>query len=197
MPVRKILTLSKAEKMLRTRSEPVKKNDRELKVLIADIKATILANPAVGLAAVQIGVLKRVFGVRLTYHPNQPDEEMMPPTVFINPEIVAKSSEMENDSDACLSIPGLVGYTDRHLRLTLRYTDEEGAQHEQPFEGWDARAIQHEMDHLDGILFLDRLKTLDDLYVYVRGEDGEVQQVPYTEAVKQAEQNIDTSKPKI
>lgn len=194
MAVRKILNLSKYEKLLRTPSEPVKKNDRDLKKLIADIKDTIEANPAVGLAAVQIGVMKRVFGVRLGYYEDQPDEEMQPATIFINSEILEKSIDTARDFDACLSIPGMFGYTNRHLVIKVRYTDEDGKVQEREFTGWDARAIQHEQDHVDGILFLDRLDSLDDLYVVSRGADGKQKNIPYKEAVKQAETLAQTNK---
>jgi peptide deformylase len=189
MAERKIITLRRHEKTLRTKSEPVKKLDKETRALAQDIKDTIEANPAVGLAAVQIGVLKRVFGARLGYYAEQEDEEMQPPTIFINPEIIAQGEVVKNDSDACLSIPGMMGYTDRALSLRLRYMDESGQIIERDFEGWDARAIQHEMDHLNGVLFLDRLRSLDDLYMYVRGEDGRTKTVRYTDAMKQANQS--------
>src|SRR5436190_18655638 len=121
MAVKKILTLDKHEKILRTPSQPAKKVNRDIKELIQDIRDTIDANPAIGLAAPQIGVLKRVTGVRLSYEEDQPNEEMQPPIILINPEIVAQGEEVEHGYDACLSIPGMVGYTDRKLKITVRY----------------------------------------------------------------------------
>ncbi len=194
MAVKKILTLGRYEKILRTHCEPVKKINADIKQLAKDIRDTIDANPAIGLAAPQIGVLKRVFGVRLGYYDDQPDEEMKPPIIMINPEIVERSEEIERGFDSCLSIPNMLGYTDRNLKIKVRYQDETGKRFEREFEGWDARVIEHEYDHLDGVLFLDRLNTLEDLFVMVPDEDGKRKQVPYLEAVKQAENQADVKK---
>jgi peptide deformylase len=196
MTVKKILTISKHEKFLRTPSEPVKKINKDIKQLIEDIKDTIEANPAIGLAAVQIGVLKRVFGARLGM--NEPEEDQdehdFPPTIFINPEIVEQSEDLERDYDGCLSIPGMVGFTDRNLKLKVRYMDENGKTIERGLESMDARVFLHELDHLEGILFLDRLASLDDLFVYVKGEDGNVETVPYLKARDQATAPVTTEK---
>jgi peptide deformylase len=186
MTVKKVLTIKKHEKFLRTRSEPVKKINREIKQLCEDIIDTIIDNSAIGLAAPQIGVHKRVFGVRLNYYEDQPEEEMSKPIIMINPEFVEENETSERGYDGCLSIPGMMGYTDRKTSLKVRYQDESGKRIEREFTGFDARAIQHEMDHLDGILYLDRLKSLEDLYVYVYGDDDSVETVPYLEVVKNA-----------
>jgi len=185
MAVKKILTLDKNEKQLHTPSEPIKKVNREIKGLINDIRDTIDANPAVGLAGVQIGVMKRILGVRLGYDEDEVAAEK-PVVIMINPEIVEQSEEMENAFDACLSIPGKMGYTDRHSKIHVRYMDENGQTVEGTFEGYDARMIEHEIDHLDGILFLERLNSLEDLYVLGRAPDGQDEWVPYLEAVKGA-----------
>lgn len=187
MAVKKILTIGRYEKLLRTRAEPVKKITKDVKQLIEDIQDTIDANPAVGLAAPQIGVLKRVFGARMHYHEEQPDEEMSPPTIFINPEIVEISEEVERGFDACLSIPGMMGYTDRNIRVRLRYLDEDGKRQDQVFTGYDARVILHEYDHLEGVLFLDRLKSLEDLFVVTLDSEGKHVHTPYLQAVQRAE----------
>jgi peptide deformylase len=187
MPVKKILTVPKDEKLLRTKSEPVKKITKELKQLFQDIKDTIEANPAVGLAAPQIGVLKRIFGLRLGYKEEQPEDEeqaMSPPMILVNPEILEQQPEVERGWDACLSIPGMMGYTDRHLKLRVRYMDEDGNWREREFDGFDARAVQHEVDHLNGVLFTDRLNTLDDLYVYVKDGRGKRRPMPYPEVMR-------------
>lgn len=189
MAVKKILSISRYEKFLRMKSEPVKKITKDVKQLVEDIRDTIDANPAAGLAAVQIGVLKRVFGARIGYDEDEEEtEEKQPPAeIFINPEIVSQSEEVERGFDACLSIPGMMGYTDRYLRITVRYLDENGQRRERTFEGYDARIILHEYDHLEGVLFLDRLKSYEDLYVYVRDDEGKVRPVPYLDVIKQAE----------
>src|SRR5258708_15863359 len=187
MAGRKVLTIKKHDKFMRTPSEPVKKVNRQVKELCQDIIDTIADNAAIGLAAPQIGVHKRIFGVRLDYKEDQPEDEMSTPIIMINPEYVEESDDAERGYDGCLSIPGMMGYTDRKLKLKMRYQDETGARVAREFEGFDARAIQHEMDHLDGILYLDRLNSLDDLYVYVYDDEDNVATVPYLQVVKQAE----------
>jgi peptide deformylase len=197
MAVKKILTIDKHEKFLKTPSQPVKHMNKEIKQLIKDIKDTMAdpSVPAIGLSAPQIGVLKRVFGARMAYEEDQPDEEMAPPTIFINPEIVEEQPEVERGFDACLSIPGMMGYTDRNLKIKVRYLDEAGKKVTSDFEGWDARVIQHEIDHLDGILFLQRLASLDDLYVYVKDAEGNHEPVPYNQIVKAASTETEKSAP--
>jgi peptide deformylase len=200
MAVKKILTIDKYEKQLRTKTEPVKKITKDLKQLFQDIKDTIDANPAVGLAAPQIGVMKRIFGVRLGYKDDLPaevEQEMGPPIILINPEILEQAPEVERGWDACLSIPGMMGYTERNLKIRVRYMDEDGKTVERDFEGFDARAIQHEMDHLDGVLFTDRLANLGDLYVYVKDSKGRRKPMPYPEAVRRAAEATDGSAPVI
>jgi peptide deformylase len=193
MAVKKILTIDQHDKFLRTPSQPVKKINREIKQLIEDIRDTIDANPAVGLAAPQIGVHKRVFGARMSYREDQPDEEMQPPIIFINPEILERSEETERGYDACLSIPGMMAYTTRNLKIKVRYQNEKGKRIEQEFEGWDARVIQHEIDHLDGILFLDRLDSQEDLYVLIPDQDGKLEPIPYLK-VKEIAQSADKTR---
>lgn len=187
MANKRILMIDKDEKFLREKSASIPRITKTEKRLFQDIKDTIDANPAVGLAAVQIGVHKRVFGIRLNYEPGQEDKDMSPTTIFVNPEYVTMSEDQEREYDACLSIPGVSGDTDRCARVQLRYLDENGAQQEQEFAGYDARAIQHEMDHLDGVLFLDRLKSKDDLYVHVEDKNGRIRRVRYTSVKRQAD----------
>ncbi|MHB8628068.1 MAG: peptide deformylase [Aggregatilineales bacterium] len=191
MAVRKILTISKHEKILRSKSEPVHKVNRDIKVLCRDLRDTMAEHPAIGLAAPQIGVLKRVFAFRLGYteeepEEGQPEKEEQPPVIMINPEVV-KQDGAERGFDACLSIPGLMGYTDRATAVRVKYLDEQGQKQNREFSGWDARVILHELDHLDGILFTDRLESMADLYVMVEDEEGNHKPVPYLEVVKTAE----------
>src|SRR5258706_9073067 len=197
MPVKKILTINKHEKILKTPSEPVKKINKDVKQLIKDIKDTMAdpSIPALGLAAPQIGVLKRVFGVYLGYYEAE-DEEVLEPTIFINPEIIEKSEESAFDHEGCLSIPGMQGNVERNLKVRLRYMDEHGKTVEREFEGDDARAVQHEQDHLDGILFLQRLASLDELFVYVSDKKGNIELVPYSEIVGKAAAPVENVKPR-
>lgn len=197
MAIRKVLTVSRNEKLLRTKCEPVKKLSQSIQDLIQDIKDTIADNPAVGLAAPQIGALKRVVGVRLAYHEEQPEEEMQAPIILINPEIVSETEEEERGFDACLSIPLIMGYTNRKVKLKVRYRDEQFTPVERDFEGWDARVIQHEIDHLNGVLFTDRLATLDDLYVYLEDDEGKRRQVAYPEILRRAAAGTLSIKPPI
>lgn len=188
MAVRKILLIDKYEKQLRQPSEAVKKLTKDVKQLVQDLKDTLNDPnvPGVGLAAPQIGALKRVFGVRLGYEEGQDEETMSAPMIMINPEIVEVSETVERGFDACLSIPGMMGYTDRNLTAKVRYRDEDFVEQVGEYEGYDVRVLQHELDHLDGILFTDRLATLDDLYVYVRDDRGRQRPIPYPEIVRRA-----------
>lgn len=191
MAVKKILTTDKYEKLLRTKSEPVKKITKEIKELFQDIRDTIEENPAVGLAAPQIGVLKRIFGMRLGYQEDAEEQEhLQPPMILVNPEILDIADEATRGFDACLSIRGMMGYTDRSVKVRVRYQDEDGKVQERDFEGFDARVVQHELDHLDGVLFTDRLRSLDDLYVYVRDEKGRSKPVPYPDVVRRAAEGM-------
>ncbi len=185
MAVRKVLKIGKHQKVLETKSEAIHKFNRETKALIQDLKDTVADNPAVGLAAPQIGVLKRAFAVLLGYYDRDEEDETPPPppVIMINPEII-ESENPERGFDACLSIPGMMGYTDRATKIRVKYLDEQGKKQDRVFENWDARMIQHEQDHLDGILFTSRLKTLDDLFVYVTNADGETEAIPYPEFIK-------------
>jgi peptide deformylase len=191
MAVRKILTINKHEKILRSKSEPVHKINREIKALCQDLRDTMAEHPAIGLAAPQIGVLKRVFAFRLGYSDEEPAEgepvkEEQPPMIMINPEVVNQEGG-EKGFDACLSIPGKMGYTNRATAIRVKYLDEQGQKQDREFSGWDARVILHELDHLDGILFIDRLESLTDLYVMIEDEEGNHKPVPYLEVVKNAE----------
>ena len=186
MAVKKILKIAQYEKFLRTPSDPVKKINREIKQIIEDLKDTMAdpSIPALGLAAPQIGSHKRVFGVYIGYF-DRAENDPNPPiaTIFINPVVVASPAEPEVDSEACLSIPNMSGNVPRPLNITVRYMDEQGATVERTFTGPDARAFQHELDHLNGILFLDRLTSPNELFVHVRDANGETTLVPYPEVM--------------
>lgn len=118
--------------------------------LIEDMKETMYAAPGVGLAANQVGVLERI----IVADPG--DERCL---VLVNPEIVA-SEGTDVDVEGCLSIPGVTGYVERALRIRVRGLDERGKPLELDAEGFLARIVQHEIDHLDGVLFIDRASRL-------------------------------------
>lgn len=127
----------------------------ELHELLLDMRDTMQALDGVGLAAPQIGVGLRVviFGVRLRHNPRYPDAESVPETVLINPEITPLGEAMEEDWEGCLSVPGLRGLVPRHAHIRYRGVDEYGDPVDRTVSGFHARVVQHECDHLDGILY--------------------------------------------
>ncbi|MDQ4077621.1 MAG: peptide deformylase [Chloroflexota bacterium] len=175
MAVRKIYTLPKYEKLLRKKSKPVKKVNRQVRELVQDLLDTLETQAGVGLAAPQIGILARVCLVMVGTDDERDEAggegktEIIP---LINPEIL-EEGELERGYDGCLSIPGLQGYTRRPKTLHVRAIDMDGDTVEYLFEGFDARVAAHEIDHLDGILYFDRLDTLEDLYYMVEDEEEE------------------------
>jgi peptide deformylase len=185
MAVRRVLTLPKYEKVLRRKSQPVKSVDRSVRNLIRDLRDTLDTQEGVGLAAPQIGVLQRVCLVmRGTDQQGETEDGTEPEVIaLINPEVIEESDEAERDYDGCLSIPGLQGYTHRPATLRVRALDESGDTVEYQFEGFDARVAAHELDHLDGILFLDRLSSLEELFYLVPDpeDDEKIKLLPYLE----------------
>ena len=132
----------------------------ELRELIADMRDTMAHLNGAGLAAPQIGVPLRVviFGVK--QNPRYPDAEEVPDTVLVNPVITPLSDEMEEDWEGCLSVPGMRGVVPRFSRLRYRGFDEEGHPIDRSVEGFHARVVQHECDHLDGILYPMRIRDM-------------------------------------
>jgi peptide deformylase len=134
---------------------------------VDDMIETMRESDGVGLAAPQVYSHRRVAIVEVKGpHPRYPDQPAIPLTVLINPEIVSASAEKEQDWEGCLSIPDLRGQVPRHQSLQVKALDREGKSIEFAASGFFARVIQHELDHLDGIMFLDRMtdfKTLTHL----------------------------------
>ena len=146
-----------------------------------DLKDTLLdRSDGVGLAAPQIGVHSRVALVRLGAR-NEEDGELDPPLVLINPEIIEAGDE-KKDFDGCLSLPGLFADTVRPHRLHIKGLDEWGKPFDRIFEGFDAVVVHHELDHLDGVLFIDRVESVEDLYQVREDENGELVRVPVAAA---------------
>jgi peptide deformylase len=169
MTVRKILKYPQDEAKLRRKSAEVKRLDNETKALIRDLKDTLEAVPGAGLAAVQIGVLKRVALVRF----GQDKGEMEPPLVIINPVIVEKGP-LDKGFDGCLSMPGLVTWDSlRPTWMVFTARDERWNKIKLRVEGIDSIVVHHEIDHMDGVLFLDRLDRDGKLYITQVGDDGE------------------------
>jgi peptide deformylase len=171
MTIRKILLYPEDEAGLRKKSEPLASMNRQVRKLIRDLKDTLANDPrGVGLAAPQINVHKRIFVVRLgSSEDSHPDEN--PLIAMFNPVILAEG-DVKRDFDGCLSFPGLYGKTKRPHYLKLSGSNERGETFEKEFTDFDAVMIHHEIDHLDGILFIDHIEKIEDLYRIVENEEG-------------------------
>ena len=145
---------------LRQISAPVEKVDDEVRALISDMFETMYDAPGIGLAAIQVGVPKRVLVIDLQEPAEEGGEPVKDPRVFINPEILTTSKQDVPYTEGCLSIPDQYADVDRPDRIKARWLDEAGAQHEQEIDGLLAVCLQHEMDHLEGVLFIDHLSRL-------------------------------------
>ncbi len=146
--------------MLRQISSPVDKVDDEIRALIKDMFETMYEAPGIGLAAVQVGKPIRLLVMDLA----EPEEEggtpVREPRVFINPEILSHSDEEVPYIEGCLSVPDQYAEVMRPDHIRARWLDEHGKKHEQNLDGLLAICLQHEMDHLEGILFIDHLSKL-------------------------------------
>ncbi|MPZ14588.1 MAG: peptide deformylase [Chloroflexi bacterium] len=156
MPIRPILTYENPR--LRMKSVKVKKVDATIQHLIDDMVETMHANEGRGLAAPQIGVLLRV--IVAEYQDEESDE--LHQTVLVNPEVLQKEGQWMAD-EGCLSIPGYWGTVPRAVRVTVKGKDRRGKDVRLNTDGQLAHILQHEIDHLDGTLYIDYLKSLDDL----------------------------------
>jgi peptide deformylase len=153
MAVRDILTLP--DPRLRLVSQPVGAIDAEIRGLVADMFETMYAAPGIGLAAIQIGVPRRVITLDLA----KKDEEKKP-QVFINPAILSTSADRSTYEEGCLSIPEYYEEVERAAEVKFRYLDLNGSEHELDATGLLATCVQHEIDHLNGVLFIDHLSKL-------------------------------------
>lgn len=138
-------------------------NTPELETLLADMFDTMAAFNGAGLAAPQIGVSRRVVIFGVDHNPRYPEAEPVPTTVLINPEITILTEETEPGWEGCLSVPGLRGVVPRYRRLRYVGFDQHGERFEREAEGFHARVVQHEVDHLDGILYPQRMQDLSTL----------------------------------
>ena len=145
---------------LRQISSPVEKVDDEVRKLVADMFETMYAAPGIGLAAIQVGVPKRLLVIDLQEPAEEGGEPVRDPRVFINPEILTHSDQDVPYTEGCLSIPDQYADVDRPDRIRARWLDEHGKSHEQDIDGMLAVCLQHEMDHLEGVLFIDHLSRL-------------------------------------
>lgn len=175
MAIREILEVP--DSRLKQVSVPVTQFDDELRALVADMFETMYDAPGIGLAAIQVGVPLRVLVIDL--QPDDPDAEPVAcnhdhgggghhhhqptkrePQVFINPEILDPSDDHAVYSEGCLSVPEIYADVERPARIRARWQDMDGKVHEAAMDGLMATCLQHEMDHLEGILFIDHLSRL-------------------------------------
>ena len=153
MAVREIIILP--DKRLRLKSEPVKRIDSGVRKLVDDLCETMYEAPGIGLAAIQIGIPKRVVTMDLSKK-----EDDHKPQVFINPEIIWKSEETSKYEEGCLSIPEYYEEVKRPARVKVKYLDLDGKPHEIEASGLLATCLQHEIDHTNGVLFIDHISKL-------------------------------------
>jgi peptide deformylase len=159
MAVRPILRLG--DPRLREVAAPVRALDTpELHALVRDMVETMEAANGAGLAAVQIGVPQRVVIFGIEHNPRYPSAEPVPFTVLVNPEIEVLDDERDSGWEGCLSVPGMRGLVPRHTRIRYRGRDEFGGPIDRTVSGFHARVVQHECDHLDGILYPQRIEDL-------------------------------------
>jgi peptide deformylase len=155
MSLRRILTVDADLAALKRKSAPVAVVDDELRALMDDMLETMYAAPGIGLAAIQVGEPKRVIVMDLAR-----GEEPKAPRFFVNPEIVWASEEMSTYEEGCLSVPEIYDEVERPSKVRVKYLDYQGAAHEEEAEGLFAVCIQHEIEHLEGVLFIDHLSRL-------------------------------------
>ena len=156
MPLRPILILP--DKRLREKAAPIAAVDDEIRALMDDMLETMYAAPGIGLAATQIGEMKRV--LVLDVAKRQDEEASANPLVFANPEILWASDELSTYNEGCLSIPEIYEEVERPARIRVGYLDRDNKRQEIEAEGILATCLQHEIDHLNGVLFIDHISRL-------------------------------------
>ncbi|NIS82352.1 MAG: peptide deformylase [Anaerolineales bacterium] len=156
MAVREIIT--NPNPTLRQRAKKVRRVTPAVQALIDDMIATMRAANGVGLAAPQVDVSQRVITIEYREETEDPEKENSPAKLYVvvNPEIVRHSSEIVTGNEACLSIPGYFGEVERYQNVTVKGLDRDGKPFRLRAHGWLARIFQHEIDHLEGVLFIDR-----------------------------------------
>ena len=159
MAIRPVLRMGDARLLQRT--EPVSSfGSEELRALLADMRDTMQALNGAGLAAPQIGVGLRVVIFGVQKNPRYPDAEEVPETVLINPSIMELEETIKDDWEGCLSLPGMRGLVPRFQNIRYQGYDEHGARIDRTASGFHARVVQHECDHLDGILYPMRIRDI-------------------------------------
>ena len=153
MPTRKIII--EPDPILRKKSESLEKVDNELRKLMDDMLKTMYAAPGIGLAAVQVGILKRLIVVDVSK-----DDKKKNPLFLVNPKIIYKSKNTSIHEEGCLSLPGHFAEIERPSECHIDYLDYNGEKKNLKADGLLSTCIQHEIDHLDGVLFIDYLSKL-------------------------------------
>jgi peptide deformylase len=157
MAIRTIVTLP--EPVLRRKAKPITKFDKDLQILIDDMLDTMRDAPGVGLAAPQVNVLQQLAVIEYSEDEDDEEEDAKPRPkklyVIINPEIIKASEEKVMGVEGCLSIPGLIGKVERHQAIQVKALNRHGSPVKLKVDGWLARIFQHEIDHLNGVLFTD------------------------------------------
>jgi peptide deformylase len=156
--------LQLGDPILRQISQPVDSpGDDSIQVLLANLLTTLRQSNGVGIAAPQAGHLRRLLIVASRPNLRYPNAPEMEPTPMMNPRILAHSDQTVKDWEGCLSIPGIRGLVPRYTEIEMEYTTAEGKQKRQHLTDFVARIVQHELDHLDGLVFLDRLESFQDV----------------------------------
>ena len=158
MAIRQIVEVP--DPRLRQISSPVEEVTDEIRELVSDMFETMYAAPGIGLAAIQVGVPRRVLVIDLQEPAEEGGEPVRDPHVFINPEILEHSDQDVPYTEGCLSVPDQFAEVDRPDRIRARWLDLDGKVREEEIEGLLATCLQHEMDHLNGVLFIDHLSRL-------------------------------------
>lgn len=175
MAILPIVLVEEKNPILRQRARKINKVTPAIQELLDNMVETMHDAPGMGLAANQVDVPLRLFVARVPEDEEEPDAGKL--FTIINPEITKVSEEMETGDEGCLSIPGLVGEVDRHIAVEVKALNRSGKPVRIKARGLLARIFQHEIDHLDGILFTDRITASGKLFRLVRTEDG-VERVP-------------------
>ena len=136
----------------------------EIRQLIATLQDTLSTTQGVGIAAPQISVSKRIIIIASRPTPRYPSAPLMEPTVMINPAFQTLSDTQEKDWEGCLSIPGIRALVPRYTEILINYTDQQGEGVKTRLEGFVARVFQHEFDHLEGLVYLDRVEDNRDIF---------------------------------
>jgi len=154
---------------LRAKAHPVRRFGDHLEALVEDMVETMHAAAGIGLAAPQVGVLERVIVIELSQEEQDPGSGQL--YVLVNPQIARASTEEEAGIEGCLSVPGYVGEVVRHQAVTVKGQDVQGRKIRIKAQGLLARVFQHEIDHLDGVLYIDKLTAPDSVWQVVEGEE--------------------------